>query len=133
MPAAHAARSTIAVLAAEPDDWIIGLDDRRPMIARISAGAPATCLEPVLIQDQAGSLHGIPPLVDRLQRPCPLRLQISGDRSGDARDQAPTLPQTQLERVIATIWSEVLGVSPVDIDRSFFELGGQSVLLVQPV
>jgi hypothetical protein len=40
-------------------------------------------------------------------------------------------PRTSTERIIATIWREVLKLEEVDVHRSFFELGGQSVLLVQ--
>jgi amino acid adenylation domain-containing protein/non-ribosomal peptide synthase protein (TIGR01720 family) len=38
---------------------------------------------------------------------------------------------TQLEEVIAGIWAELFEVEEVGLDQNFFELGGQSVLLVQ--
>jgi amino acid adenylation domain-containing protein len=38
-------------------------------------------------------------------------------------------PRTALEREIAAIWSEVLGVETVAADVSFFDLGGHSLLL----
>jgi acyl carrier protein len=37
-------------------------------------------------------------------------------------------PRTELERVMAGIWAEVLGVDRVGIEDNFFELGGQSLL-----
>ncbi|RLF63700.1 MAG: polyketide synthase, partial [Thermoplasmata archaeon] len=40
-------------------------------------------------------------------------------------------PRTGLERIIAGIWQEVLGIESVGVHNSFFELGGQSILLVQ--
>jgi acyl carrier protein len=40
-------------------------------------------------------------------------------------------PRTGLERTIAGIWQEVLGTESVGVHNSFFELGGQSILLVQ--
>jgi acyl-CoA synthetase (AMP-forming)/AMP-acid ligase II len=40
-------------------------------------------------------------------------------------------PRTSTERIIASIWREVLRLDQIDIQRSFFELGGQSILLVQ--
>jgi amino acid adenylation domain-containing protein len=40
-------------------------------------------------------------------------------------------PQTEVERIIATIWQEVLRVETVGIQDNFFDLGGHSLLLVQ--
>ncbi len=40
-------------------------------------------------------------------------------------------PRTEVERVLARIWSEVLSVKQVGIHDNFFELGGDSILSVQ--
>ncbi|QFZ12020.1 non-ribosomal peptide synthetase [Anabaena sp. YBS01] len=40
-------------------------------------------------------------------------------------------PNTELERIIAGIWQQVLGVEKVGIYNNFFELGGHSLLLVK--
>ncbi len=40
-------------------------------------------------------------------------------------------PSTDLERSIAEVWREVLGVSQVGLDDNFFDLGGHSMLVVQ--
>jgi amino acid adenylation domain-containing protein len=42
-------------------------------------------------------------------------------------------PRNEVERRIATIWSEVLGVERVGIHDNFFELGGNSLLSTQAV
>ena len=37
-------------------------------------------------------------------------------------------PRTELERVMAGVWAEVLGMERVGIGDNFFDLGGQSLL-----
>ncbi len=44
---------------------------------------------------------------------------------------AYVMPQTQLERNIATIWQKALNVDKVGIHDNFFELGGHSLLILQ--
>ena len=37
-------------------------------------------------------------------------------------------PQTDIEKQIAAIWSDVLGIEPIGINDNFFDLGGNSLL-----
>jgi len=37
-------------------------------------------------------------------------------------------PESEIERFIASLWEEVLGVKPVGLHDGFFELGGDSLL-----
>ncbi|MDX8400022.1 MAG: amino acid adenylation domain-containing protein, partial [Gallionellaceae bacterium] len=41
--------------------------------------------------------------------------------------QSASPPQTPLELLLAELWSEVLGVSQINLDDNFFELGGDSI------
>jgi acyl carrier protein len=41
------------------------------------------------------------------------------------------LPRTELEKKIAAIWHEVLGVEQVGIHDNFFDVGGHSLLLIR--
>ncbi|HEX5748907.1 MAG TPA: non-ribosomal peptide synthase/polyketide synthase [Archangium sp.] len=54
---------------------------------------------------------------------------------GEARQgsRASVPPRDDLERELASVWEEVLGVAPVGVTDSFFELGGQSLLAVRLV
>jgi acyl carrier protein len=40
-------------------------------------------------------------------------------------------PQTELERTIAAVWQEVLGIRKVGLEDNFFDLGGHSLLMVR--
>ncbi|HEY9906622.1 MAG TPA: amino acid adenylation domain-containing protein, partial [Thermosynechococcaceae cyanobacterium] len=54
------------------------------------------------------------------------------DRLG-ADDLGYIAPQTDLEKVIAEIWSDILGLHSVSIQDDFFALGGHSLLATQVV
>jgi natural product biosynthesis luciferase-like monooxygenase protein len=45
--------------------------------------------------------------------------------------QLAAAPQSQLEKIIASIWQEVLGLPQVGMTDNFFDLGGHSLLVVQ--
>jgi non-ribosomal peptide synthetase component F len=61
--------------------------------------------------------------VDREALPAP-----AGERQ---TEQAYVAPQSALEQRIAGTWREVLGVAQVGIDDNFFDLGGNSMLLMR--
>ncbi|MDY7019981.1 MAG: amino acid adenylation domain-containing protein [Cyanobacteriota bacterium] len=42
-------------------------------------------------------------------------------------------PQTEIEIILAEIWSEILQIEQVGIDDNFFEIGGDSILAIQIV
>ena len=56
---------------------------------------------------------------------------LAGACKGGGPRAERLLPRTGLERTIAAIWREALHVDTIDVNTSFFALGGQSVLLVQ--
>lgn len=41
------------------------------------------------------------------------------------------VPETEVERTLLAIWEEVLDISPVGINDNFFEIGGDSIKLIQ--
>ena len=42
-------------------------------------------------------------------------------------------PRTALERDLAGIWQEVLGIKPIGVQDNFFELGGDSILVMRAI
>jgi amino acid adenylation domain-containing protein len=56
-------------------------------------------------------------------------LPAIGDQG--VRTRAYVAPRTELERTLAQLWSEVLGVEEVGVEDDFFELGGYSLLVTQ--
>ena len=68
--------------------------------------------------------------LDRAGLPPPDRAPAPAGAS-DPHDHAP--PQTERERMIATVWAEVLDLPSVGRDENFFELGGDSILAIMVV
>ncbi|MFW6357634.1 MAG: amino acid adenylation domain-containing protein [Chroococcales cyanobacterium] len=64
--------------------------------------------------------------VDRKALPIPDATQLASESSFIA-------PQTEVEQVLAEIWSEVLGIAQISIDDNFFALGGHSLRAMQLV
>jgi amino acid adenylation domain-containing protein len=61
--------------------------------------------------------------IDRKRLPAPQWTDVDQEEPG-------TPPATALETQLAAIWSEVLGIADLTVERNFFELGGDSILLM---
>lgn len=58
----------------------------------------------------------------------------SGSVAGSASNQRlEDEPRTELQKLLAQIWQEVLGVERIGIRDGFFELGGDSIMCIQVV
>ena len=51
----------------------------------------------------------------------------------DLRTEAAVEPRTDLERILAAVWRDVLGVRQLGVHDNFFALGGDSILSIQAV
>lgn len=102
--------------------------------------APKRVVAPVLTASDANI--GVKPgpvridyerIAKTLDSAAKISLAIAGKRR--QRQQAPrrikNRPQTKLERGLAAIWCELLGLDEVGTDEDFFDLGGHSLLAVQ--
>jgi len=133
-------------------ELVIGLDTRKPHVRRRvlaptasaqrlaayverSPGTPALELPAVPVLDR----FGVPVLCDIVEVAQMPRLAsgeidtavLAGLVPAEGASRERILPRTGLERTIAAIWREVLRVDAIDVNTSFFALGGQSVLLIQ--
>ncbi|MUG96552.1 SDR family NAD(P)-dependent oxidoreductase [Scytonema sp. UIC 10036] len=88
------------------------------LVVRDHFGSPSTC-DFVQLQQMPLTQTGT---IDREKL-------TKGNLSELPNDQAQ--PVTDIERQVAQIWQEVLGLESVGIHDNFFELGGHSLLLVQ--
>lgn len=50
---------------------------------------------------------------------------------GPARTHHDTPPATPTEKTVATIWREVIGIDAVGAEDTFFDVGGNSILMIQ--
>jgi nitroreductase/acyl carrier protein len=98
----------------------------QPVVERLRAALSA-CLPAYMVPSALMVLERIPLTsngkVDRRALPQPK------ESAGPVRAYAA--PRTELERSLAEIWSEVLGVERVGVDDHFFEIGGDSLKAVQ--
>jgi natural product biosynthesis luciferase-like monooxygenase protein len=49
----------------------------------------------------------------------------------DVAVRSAAAPQSELEKTVASVWQEVLGLADVGVTDNFFDLGGHSLLVVQ--
>ncbi|HEX6087530.1 MAG TPA: amino acid adenylation domain-containing protein [Thermoanaerobaculia bacterium] len=61
------------------------------------------------------------------------KIDVKALPSPDTQRGAITAPRTPLERQVAALWCEVLGVDAVGVDEDFFALGGHSLMATQLV
>lgn len=80
-------------------------------------GAGSVVLEDV---DEGATVMGVPSEV-----------LTSAQPDAEARNEAATEIDHELERVICEIWQEILDVSKVEVRHNFFDAGGNSLLAVR--
>jgi amino acid adenylation domain-containing protein len=81
-----------------------------------------------MLPAQFHSLDALPKdATGKVDRPALLKVQTSSAESASAY----IAPQTPLERSLAEIWRELLGLKRVGVDDNFFDVGGHSLLVIQ--
>jgi amino acid adenylation domain-containing protein len=126
--------------------WMRGGEGNAPVQAQarveqfaMSAGDSAELFERVVAAAPCGQI-----VISPCDLEASLRLFDGGEADADADGRAslhprPRLeaeyaaPTNEVERAIADVWQEVLGVEQVGLNDSFFQLGGHSLLAIQVI
>ncbi|AUI58295.1 non-ribosomal peptide synthetase [Amycolatopsis sp. BJA-103] len=113
-----------------------GTGDARRLVAYLTGAVPGTT---ALREFLGRSLpaHMVPAVFVALER---LPLNANGKldtralpEPGARAENRYTAPRTDVETILAGVWSEVLGVDRVGVEDNFFGLGGDSILSIQVV
>ncbi|MEU6266177.1 SDR family NAD(P)-dependent oxidoreductase [Saccharopolyspora shandongensis] len=141
------ANSFLAALRHDQPCVLIGLDASKPAI-EAHLDAPMRPLRKLVGYVAGAAPGGELQVLDDLDRPtgCELRVladlptDASGgidrealrrnDESGAAR-AAHVAPANEVERLVASVWSEVLDVERIGMHDNFFDLAGNSLLLTR--
>ncbi|MFE4336966.1 amino acid adenylation domain-containing protein, partial [Streptomyces sp. NPDC056831] len=81
---------------------------------------------PALFTEMAGMPLTRSGKIDRGALPAP-------DGAGAASADTYVAPRTEVERILAEAWAEILGVERVGIEDNFFDLGGDSIISIRVV
>jgi acyl carrier protein len=103
-----------------------GLTSREGVVAfqRIAgSGLPQVVVSTLDLASRRAENERLVPLAAVLEEAAPAA--AAHPRPALATTYVP--PQTDLERSIAGVWAEILGVEPVGVHDNFFELGGNSL------
>jgi acyl carrier protein len=83
----------------------------------------------IFIQPLDREFHNLPSLPRTESGAIDRESLAAGRRSSN--DHEPDLPQNEVERQVAEIWSEILGIARVGRHDKFFDLGGDSLTVMQ--
>ena len=61
------------------------------------------------------------------------RSEVQVEHTRPALRSSYVAPSSELERALAAIWQEGLGIDSIGLNDDFFELGGHSLLMIQLV
>jgi acyl-CoA synthetase (AMP-forming)/AMP-acid ligase II/acyl carrier protein/NADP-dependent 3-hydroxy acid dehydrogenase YdfG len=150
MPSSQAISSMLAGLHHDSSHLFIGLDGSKPNIQRWQPEAQGEQkLTAYFTASSSSSVVKLPDLKvqDRFGTPCTCNLvqllEMPLTQSGEIdRDKLVrrfthqeasknVAPRNEVERQIAQIWQQVLGIPLLSIHDNFFELGGNSLLATQ--
>ncbi|MEU8529900.1 non-ribosomal peptide synthase/polyketide synthase, partial [Streptomyces sp. NPDC048629] len=116
-------RKLVAYLV--PADMAEGIPPVAELRAFVGERLP-TFMVPALFTEMAGMPLMRSGKIDRGALPAP-------DGASAAAADTYVAPRTEVERILAEAWAEVLGLERVGIEDNFFDLGGDSIISIRVV
>jgi amino acid adenylation domain-containing protein len=97
-----------------------------------------SCLPAYMIPQHFVLLKALPQLpngkINRAALPLPLSTANQGaNDSANKAQQSGHAPSTEMEKILAAVWCELLHTKQIYIDDNFFDLGGHSLLAMQAI
>ena len=86
-----------------------------------------TRLPEYMMPDAITSLDSLPRLPNGKANPA----ELPAPAQSAVEDQGIVAPRNETERILADIWSQLLGLDVVSIHDDFFEVGGDSIVSIQ--
>ncbi|MVO98370.1 non-ribosomal peptide synthetase [Paenibacillus lutrae] len=102
--------------------YVAGTADKSDLKAALERELPGYMVPPhIMTLEQLPLTHN--GKIDRRALPEPRDFVLTGIEY--------EAPQTELEKTLASIWEETIGVKPIGLRNNFFELGGDSIKALQ--
>lgn len=107
----------IAYVVTDPGATIVGSEVRRTLRTRLPDYMVPAMVLPIAALPRTPNGKR-----DRAALPDPL---------GASREHGFVAPRTEVERIVAEVWCELLGIPRVGLTDNFFEIGGHSLLAIR--
>jgi acyl transferase domain-containing protein len=140
---ASAGRGRAPVTAAQPDDPVLNLMRDSSAESSVSSAEGSEALRMMLAEGIGPQVILCPGgITERIRRASRLtrsvlieRLNSASAGSGYTRSLETTYapPESEVQRVIAEMWRDAIGIDQVGVDDDFVDLGGDSLVAVQLV
>jgi acyl carrier protein len=124
-------QSLLAGLCRPPGNLIVGLNDIRPFLRRLSDSQPVGFRRLVALVEGRDAERALPASIEAIDAfDRPMRCEVRAAGGADSAVNG-TAALSATERRVVALWKEILQLDSIHAADNFFELGGNSLLLVR--